>query len=252
MPTRTAIWSGRRGAGGLGWARWPNPSNRERRARGRRRPPYRLLQAALLVLRAGPALILLLLVVVVSLTTPIFFTSRNLGNVLAQTAVIAVLALGQLLVIVTPRHRPLGRLDGRALGRRRRDRLPARPLDARSSIARDARRPASPSALANGIVFVVGRVPHPFIVTLATLSIVRGLALWAAHGTLDLRACRASSTRSAAARSAGCRTRPSSSLGLALLAVVADDRTSSGDAGCTRSAATRRPRGAPASRSAAC
>ena len=38
--------------------------------------------------------------------------------------------------------------------------------------------------LANGIVFVVGRVPHPFIVTLASLSIVRGLALWAANGTL--------------------------------------------------------------------
>jgi ribose transport system permease protein len=27
-------------------------------------------------------------------------------------------------------------------------------------------------------------VPHPFIVTLASLSIARGLALWAAHGTL--------------------------------------------------------------------
>ncbi|MGZ4292067.1 MAG: ABC transporter permease, partial [Gaiellaceae bacterium] len=62
---------------------------------------YRLLQAALLGLRAGPALILFLLIVVVSLTTPIFFTSRNLGNVLSQTAVIAVLALGQLLVIVS-------------------------------------------------------------------------------------------------------------------------------------------------------
>ena len=37
---------------------------------------------------------------------------------------------------------------------------------------------------ANGLIFVFGRVPHPFIVTLATLSIVRGIALWAAHGTL--------------------------------------------------------------------
>ena len=62
---------------------------------------YRFLQAALLVLRAGPALILLILVVVVSMTTPIFFTSRNVGNVFSQTAVIAVLALGQLLVIVS-------------------------------------------------------------------------------------------------------------------------------------------------------
>ena len=36
----------------------------------------------------------------------------------------------------------------------------------------------------NGLVYVYGRVPHPFIVTLATLSIVRGLALWASDGTL--------------------------------------------------------------------
>jgi ribose transport system permease protein len=38
--------------------------------------------------------------------------------------------------------------------------------------------------LFNGLVYVCGRVPHPFIVTLATLSGVRGLALWAASGTL--------------------------------------------------------------------
>ncbi|MGZ4152413.1 MAG: hypothetical protein ACXVP3_08205, partial [Actinomycetota bacterium] len=50
---------------------------------------YRLLQASLLGLRAGPALILFILVVVVSLTTPVFFTSRNIGNVFSQTAVIA-------------------------------------------------------------------------------------------------------------------------------------------------------------------
>ena len=62
---------------------------------------YRLLQVALLALRAGPALILLLLIVIVSLTTPIFFTSRNIGNVFSQTSVIALLALGQLLVIIT-------------------------------------------------------------------------------------------------------------------------------------------------------
>ena len=59
------------------------------------------LQGALVAFRAGPALILLILVVVVSLTTPVFFTSRNIGNVFSQTAVIAVLALGQLLVIVS-------------------------------------------------------------------------------------------------------------------------------------------------------
>ena len=34
----------------------------------------------------------------------------------------------------------------------------------------------------NGTVFVWGRLPHPFIVTLATLSIARGLALWLSGG----------------------------------------------------------------------
>ena len=43
----------------------------------------------------------MLVIVVVALTTPLFLTSRNIGNVFAQTAVIAVLALGQLLVILT-------------------------------------------------------------------------------------------------------------------------------------------------------
>src|SRR5581483_7693446 len=50
---------------------------------------------------AGPLLILLILIVVVVATTPVFFTSRNIGNVLSQTSVISILALGQLLVIVT-------------------------------------------------------------------------------------------------------------------------------------------------------
>src|SRR6202008_3938919 len=36
--------------------------------------------------------------------------------------------------------------------------------------------------LANGVVYVFGRVPHPFVVTLASLSIVSGIALWAAQG----------------------------------------------------------------------
>jgi ribose transport system permease protein len=143
---------------------------------------YRLLQGALLALRAGPALILALLIIVISLTTPIFFTTRNIGNVFSQTSVIAVIALGQLLVIVT-----------RGID-----------LSVGSTIALSGVTGAvvfehtHSSALVvvailgtglvvgavNGLVYVYGRVPHPFIVTLATLSIVRGIALWASNGTL--------------------------------------------------------------------
>ena len=143
---------------------------------------YSLLRGGLLTLRAGPALILLLLVVIVSLTTPVFFTTRNIGNVFSQTSVIAVLALGQLLVIVT-RGIDLsvgstvalsGVVGAIVYG------------DTGSSLLSIGAILGTGIAVgcANGLIFVYGRVPHPFIVTLATLSIVRGLALWAANGTL--------------------------------------------------------------------
>src|SRR4051794_12964889 len=61
----------------------------------------RLLAAALRVLRIGPALVLFVLMASMSFLSPYFFTPRNLGNVLAQTAVIATLSLGQQMVILT-------------------------------------------------------------------------------------------------------------------------------------------------------
>ena len=111
-----------------------------------------------------------------------FLTSRNIGNVFSQTSVIAVLALGQLLVIVT-------RGIDLSVGSTSR----SRASSARSSTATRSSSVLTIAAIigtglavgaANGLIFVYGRVPHPFIVTLATLSIVRGLALWAADGTL--------------------------------------------------------------------
>jgi ribose transport system permease protein len=36
--------------------------------------------------------------------------------------------------------------------------------------------------LVNGLLFVKGRIPHPFIVTLATFTLVRGVALWLSDG----------------------------------------------------------------------
>jgi ribose transport system permease protein len=143
---------------------------------------YRLLQGALLTLRTGPALILLLLVIAVALTTPVFLTSRNIGNVFSQTSVIAVLALGQLLVIVT-RGIDLsvgatvalsGVVGAIVYGHTQSSVLVVAAIIG-TGVAVGA---------ANGLIYVYGRVPHPFIVTLATLSIVRGLALWASDGTL--------------------------------------------------------------------
>ena len=61
----------------------------------------RWLRLGLVFLRVGPAIGLVLLILVMSWLSPVFLTSRNIGNLLAQSAVICVLAMGQLLVIVT-------------------------------------------------------------------------------------------------------------------------------------------------------
>ena len=63
----------------------------------------------------------------------------------------------------------------------------------------------------NGIVYVFGRLPHPFIITLATLSICRGLALELADRPHhDARHARRHRRASAARRPSASRT-PSSS-----------------------------------------
>jgi ribose transport system permease protein len=143
---------------------------------------YQLLRVGLLGLRAGPLLILVILIGVVVATTPVFRTSQNLGNVLSQTSVISILALGQLLVIVTrgidlsvgstiALSSVVGALlyqDGYGSGV-----VIVAILGTGVAVG-----------FVNGAIYVWGRVPHPFIVTLATLSAVRGIALWASDGTL--------------------------------------------------------------------
>jgi ribose transport system permease protein len=143
---------------------------------------FRALGLGLLALRLGPALILFFLVIGVSLSTPVFLTSRNVGNVLSQTAVISLLALGQLLVIITRgidlsvgSTVALSSVVGAIVF-----------MHVHSTVLVILAILAVGVAVgaANGLIFVLGRIPHPFIVTLAALSVVRGIALWAANGTL--------------------------------------------------------------------
>jgi ribose transport system permease protein len=139
--------------------------------------------AALLALRAirlGPVLMLVLVVIAMTLLSPVFLTPRNVGNVLSQTAVIAVLALAQLLVIIT---RGIDLSVGSILalsavvGAMVFAAVPSGPLVIIAMLATGTLVGA-----VNGAVFVWGKLPHPFIITLATLSIARGLALWLAGG----------------------------------------------------------------------
>jgi ribose transport system permease protein len=141
---------------------------------------YQLLRATLLVIRAGPVVILLALVAAMSVLSPVFLSTGNAGNVLAQSAVIALLAIGQLLVILT---RGIDLSVGSTLA-----------LAAVVGALVFAQVPSGWAVVAamlatgvvvgavNGTVYVWGRLPHPFIVTLATLSIARGLALWLSGG----------------------------------------------------------------------
>ncbi len=145
-------------------------------------PPgrYDLPNIGLAAMKVGPALMLLIVVVAAGVLSPVFFTTRNLGNVLSQTAVIAVLALAQLLVIVT---RGIDLSVGSNLA-----------LSAVAGALVFGTVPSGPVVIVvmlatgmavgavNGLVLVWGRLPHPFIMTLAMLSAARGLALWLAGG----------------------------------------------------------------------
>lgn len=145
-------------------------------------PPGRLyaVQAALVLLRLGPVVILGVLVLVLSAASPYFATTQNLGNVLAQSAVIAILAVGQLLVILT---RGIDLSVGSTLALAAV--VGALVFESRGSgiltVCVMLLAGAAVGAV-NGLVYVFGRLPHPFIITLATLSVARGLALSLSHG----------------------------------------------------------------------
>src|SRR5262245_17578666 len=129
-------------------------------------------QIALTAIRIGPGLMLLAVVVLVASLSPVFLSTRNVGNVLSQSAVIAVLALAQLLVIIT---RGIDLSVGSTLalsavvGAMVFSSTPSGPLVVVAMLATGALVGA-----VNGMVFVWGKLPHPFIITLATLSIARG------------------------------------------------------------------------------
>ena len=60
-----------------------------------------IVSLGLRLLNFGPLLILILLIVIISIFTPNFLKPVNMGNIIAQTAVIAIVAIGQHLVILT-------------------------------------------------------------------------------------------------------------------------------------------------------
>ena len=141
----------------------------------------RTLRAVLAVVESGPVLILVLLALAMSLLSPVFLTTGNITNLGVQTSIVAAVAIGQLLVVLT---RGVDLSVGSVVG------LSGvmGALVAGSSVGTGFTTliaiPLVGAAvgLVNGFVLVKLKVPHPLIVTLATLGIVRGLALQLSGG----------------------------------------------------------------------
>lgn len=144
-------------------------------------PPL-AIELALKLLRTGPLFILIALVVVMASLNEYFFTVRNLQNLCTQTAMVAALALGQLLVIVV---RGVDVSVGSTLGLT----VVVSGLLMNAGYTSGALHIATFIAVGaafgavNGFMIVKGGIPQPLIVTVATLGIGRGLALLLSGGT---------------------------------------------------------------------
>jgi ribose transport system permease protein len=144
-----------------------------------------VLSLTLRLLSAGPVLILVGLIVIISILTPNFLKPINISNIVAQTAVIAIVAIGQHLVILTRgidlsvgANLALATVVGGLL---------YRVVDSAPLVMLAMVLTGGAVGAVNGIVYVFGRLPHAFIITLATLSICRGLALELAIGHTTMR-----------------------------------------------------------------
>ncbi|MEO6713389.1 MAG: ABC transporter permease [Mycobacteriales bacterium] len=145
-------------------------------------PPdgHAAIRAALFALRAGPVAILLILIAVLSALSDSFHSFENVGNVMKQSSVISVLALGQLVVILT---RGIDLSVGSVM---------SLCAVAGAVVFRDSKSAwlsilatlglGAIVGLINGFIYVKGRLPHPFIATLAMFSVAYGVALMWSHG----------------------------------------------------------------------
>jgi ribose transport system permease protein len=130
--------------------------------------------------RFGPLLGRATVVVALSFASPHFLTVENLLNVLRQSSINAILALGQLMVIITA---GIDLSIGSVLG-------VTNVVLAILLVAGWHPLSACAAAIAvglsvgllNGLLLTRLRLPHPFISTLGTMNVARGAALLLAGG----------------------------------------------------------------------
>ncbi|MFQ6115320.1 MAG: ABC transporter permease, partial [bacterium] len=123
----------------------------------------------------GPLLALVVMIVILSFSSPYFFTIDNLLNIFRQSSINSLLALGQLMVIITAGiDLSVGSILGLCSV------IVAKSLKAEWPVIFSL---ASCFAVGigvgwlNGILLTKLSLPHPFISTLGTMNIARGLAL---------------------------------------------------------------------------
>ena len=142
------------------------------------------LVLGLRLVRTGPVLILLIIILAFFIATPDFLTISNLANVGTQTTVVAVLALGQFMVILT---RGIDLSVGSILSL-------TSVIGAQLFVSAHLGNFALIAmviagmfiGLINGTVLVKWRIPHPFIVTLGMLNVAGGVALLLSGGSAVL------------------------------------------------------------------
>ncbi len=123
----------------------------------------------------GPLLALIVMIILLSISSPYFFSVDNLLNIFRQSSVNALLALGQLLVIITAGiDLSVGSILGLCAV------VVALSLKAGWSIIISIFVCLLVGAFVgwlNGAMLTKMKLPHPFISTLATMNVARGLAL---------------------------------------------------------------------------
>lgn len=139
------------------------------------------LSVLLWLLHAGPIIILVTLVVVFGLLSPHFLSVRNLQNLLAQSAIVGALGLGEFLVILV---RGVDVSVGSVIALSVVTVATITGVDQPDSAAQIVLYPliGLVVGLINGLLIVKGGIPQPLVVTVATLGIATGVALLISGG----------------------------------------------------------------------
>ncbi|MFQ5932075.1 MAG: ABC transporter permease [Nitrospiraceae bacterium] len=147
------------------------------------------LSVQLLVVRGGPLIALILLIVVLALSSPFFFTLSNLINVSKQSAITAILAVGQTFVILAAGI-DLSIAAIAALSASVAAVLMTQQLEIGGLVIGPfnflagvliALTVGTAAGFANGFVITRGRIPD-FIATLGAMATFRGIALLVTDG----------------------------------------------------------------------